>query len=101
MIHQHHPVPLWEERAEVRSCWMCGTHLPADQMVADGTSACTDIRWYCRDAFACTKRWTSRSATSPAIRRATAESSKVPDEVPDKAPDTETADADVAEAVPA
>jgi hypothetical protein len=78
MIHQHRTVPLGGEQAEIRSCWMCGIRLPVDQMLADGTSACLDLRWYCRDTFGCTKRWTSRSATLVAIRQATAETSKAP-----------------------
>jgi len=43
----------------VRSCWMCGIRLSTDQMVADGGSACADIRWYCLDRQGCTERWTS------------------------------------------
>jgi hypothetical protein len=31
-------------------------------MVADGGSACADIRWYCRDMRACTERWTAHPA---------------------------------------
>jgi hypothetical protein len=46
-------------RAAVVSCWLCGTHLQKQQMVPDGSSACTDIRWYCKDTPACTERWTS------------------------------------------
>jgi hypothetical protein len=45
--------------ATVRSCWMCGIRLSTDQMVADGGSACADIRWYCLDSRGCTERWTS------------------------------------------
>lgn len=50
--------------AVVKSCWMCGVRLSAGQMMADGTSACTDIRWYCLDTRGCTERWTTRSAMS-------------------------------------
>lgn len=46
-------------RAAVVSCWLCGTRLQHNQMVADGGSACSDIRWYCRDTRACTERWTT------------------------------------------
>ena len=46
-------------RATVVSCWMCGIGLQQHQMVPDGGSACSDIRWYCRDTRACTERWTS------------------------------------------
>jgi hypothetical protein len=54
--------------AAVESCWMCGTRLPADQLVADGGSACSDIRWYCRDTRTCTERWTSRTGRSASLR---------------------------------
>jgi hypothetical protein len=117
MIHQHRPVPLWGARAEIRSCWMCGIRLPADQMVSDGSSACPDLRWYCRDMFGCTKRWTSRPAASVAVRQATAEASKAPGKELAKASGKElakasgketatasgkeAADADVAQRVPA
>jgi hypothetical protein len=47
---------------------MCGIRLPAHQMVADGGSACLDVRWYCRDTWGCTRRWTSHSARLAAIR---------------------------------
>ena len=77
MIDQQHSAPFWGEPAPVRSCWMCGIRLSADQMVADGGSACTDLRWYCRDTRGCTERWTSRSATLAAIGQGTAETPKV------------------------
>lgn len=48
--------------AVVNCCWMCGVRLSAGQMVADGTSACADVRWYCLDTRGCTERWTTRSA---------------------------------------
>ena len=54
--------PLPAPSATVRSCWICGIRLPAEQMVADGGSACADIRWYCRDMRGCTERWTSHPA---------------------------------------
>jgi hypothetical protein len=60
--------PLEGESSPVRSCWMCGIRLPAHQMVADGGSACLDVRWYCRDTWGCTRRWTSHSARLAAIR---------------------------------
>lgn len=47
----------------VQSCWLCGTRLPAREMVADGGSACADVRWYCADTRRCTERWTSRWST--------------------------------------
>jgi hypothetical protein len=93
MIHQQRPVSLWGERAGIKSCWMCGIRLPADQMVADGGSACLDLRWYCRDTLGCTERWTSRSVGSAAIRQATAETPT--------APGKQATGAGVAQAVPA
>jgi hypothetical protein len=62
------PAALEGESSPVRSCWMCGIRLPAHQMVADGGSACLDVRWYCRDTWGCTRRWTSHSARLAAIR---------------------------------
>lgn len=47
----------------VQSCWLCGTRLPAREMVADGGNACADLRWYCADTRRCTERWTSRWST--------------------------------------
>ncbi len=44
---------------EVAQCSMCGITLPLGLMVPDGGQACADIRWYCKDAMACTKRWTT------------------------------------------
>lgn len=54
--------PLSAAPAAIRSCWICGIRLPAEQMVADGGSACADVRWYCRDMRGCTERWTSHPA---------------------------------------
>jgi hypothetical protein len=42
------------------SCWLCGIRLRVDQLVPDGGSACSDVRWYCRDLTGCTQRWTAR-----------------------------------------
>ena len=28
-------------------------------LVPDGGQACADVRWYCKDAQACTERWTA------------------------------------------
>jgi hypothetical protein len=67
-------------RADVVSCWMCGIRLHSSEMMPDGGDWCDDTRWYCRDAEACTQRWTtSRRAlwangeepqeTAPATRR--------------------------------
>jgi hypothetical protein len=40
-------------------CSLCGIALPTGLMVPDGGQACADIRWYCKDAEACTERWTA------------------------------------------
>lgn len=66
--------------AQVRSCWMCGIRLPASQMMADGGSACHDVRWYCRDTWGCTRRWTSRPARPAANRLGAAEPAETPGE---------------------
>ena len=68
MTSRQPSAPLDGESSPVRSCWMCGIRLPAHQMVADGGSACLDVRWYCRDTWGCTRRWTSHSARLAAIR---------------------------------
>ena len=69
MTNREDPALFGAASAQVRSCWMCGIRLPASQMVADGGSACHDVRWYCRDTWGCTRRWTSHSARLTAIRR--------------------------------
>ena len=46
-------------RAGVVSCWMCGIRLHSSKMMPDGGDWCDDTRWYCRDAEACTQRWTT------------------------------------------
>ncbi len=52
---QHNrPRPL-----EVAQCSLCGIALPLGLLVPDGGQACVDIRWYCKDAMSCTKRWTT------------------------------------------
>jgi len=68
VITNRQPSSLEGESSPVRSCWMCGIRLPAHQMVADGGSACLDVRWYCRDTWGCTQRWTSHPARLTAIR---------------------------------
>jgi len=57
----------------VETCWLCGTRQPADHMVPDGGSACTNVRWYCVDTRGCTERWTARWARPSSIRQGTAE----------------------------
>lgn len=81
-------VQYWAGRANAKACWMCGIRLPADQMVPDGGSACLDLRWYCRDVWACTERWTWRFARSAATVEGTAEAPQAPGEEP---ADTEAA----------
>jgi hypothetical protein len=67
MSHQQFPTPVRDQASAVRSCWMCGIHVSAQYMVADGGSACADVRWYCLDTRACTERWTSRRGGPAAI----------------------------------
>jgi hypothetical protein len=38
---------------------LCGIALPLGLLVPDGGQACADIRWYCKDAISCAKRWTT------------------------------------------
>jgi hypothetical protein len=59
----------WIRQANNESCWMCGIRLRADQMVADGGSACSDVRWYCLDTRGCTQRWTTRLSAVPSPAR--------------------------------
>jgi len=53
-------------------CWLCGIRLPAEHMMADGGSACADVRWYCLDKRACTERWTARGASTADFRMSAA-----------------------------
>ena len=82
MTARPHPDPLGGGSAQVKSCWMCGIRLPAGQMMPDGGSACPDVRWYCRDTWGCTKRWTSRSGRLTAVRPEVAEQPQAPAERP-------------------
>lgn len=70
----------WTRQARAKPCWLCGIRLPAEQMVADGGSACPDLRWYCQDTRACTQRWTSRTARPAAIGERTAGTRATPGE---------------------
>jgi hypothetical protein len=58
---------------EVAPCSMCGIARPLGLLVPDGGQACTDIRWYCKDAKSCTERWTTarppRLAQMPALEQ--------------------------------
>ena len=93
---QRRPAPSWGEPAASKSCWMCNIRLPADQMVADGGSACLDLRWYCRDIRACTERWNSRPAKVAALHQAMAEKR----EARGKARGKQATDTNVARPVP-
>jgi hypothetical protein len=73
-------VQYWAQQANIKSCWMCGIRLPAHQMVADGGSACPDLRWYCLDTRACTERWTSRLARLATTGEGTAGTPRTPGE---------------------
>ena len=53
-------------RASVISCWMYGIRLHSSKMMPDGGHWCDDTRWYCRDAKACTRRWTTSRRVLPA-----------------------------------
>ena len=50
---------------EVAECSMCGVTLPLGLLVPDGSPACADIRWYCKDVKSCTERWTMAVAQRP------------------------------------
>jgi hypothetical protein len=60
------------------ACWLCGIRLGTSQLVADGSSACADVRWYCQDAAACTARWTSASAARTGTHEDRAQGSQLP-----------------------
>lgn len=60
MTDEETPQAGWARQPIVESCWMCEIRLPVDQLMADGGSACSDVRWYCRDTPRCTQRWTTR-----------------------------------------
>jgi hypothetical protein len=47
---------------EVAECSMCGVSHPLGLLVPDGSPACADIRWYCKDVKSCTERWTTALA---------------------------------------
>ena len=67
-------------RAGVVSCWLCGIRLHSSQMMPDGGDWCADIRWYCRDAEACTQRWTASR------RVLSADGEEAPETAPDTGP---------------
>jgi len=73
---------------EVAQCALCGIARPLGLLVPDGSQACADIRWYCKDAKSCTERWTAarpprRVPTPLAAGTAVAEAGEpAPDTVP-------------------
>ena len=52
----------------VAECTMCGVTRPLGLLVPDGSTACADIRWYCKDVKSCTERWTTAVAPKSAYR---------------------------------
>jgi hypothetical protein len=53
-LGDNRPRPL-----EAAVCSLCGVARPLGLLVADGSLACTDIHWYCKDVKSCTERWTA------------------------------------------
>jgi hypothetical protein len=54
---------------EVAVCSMCGVTHPLGLLIPDGSAACADIRWYCKDVKSCTERWTAALPQGPAASR--------------------------------
>jgi hypothetical protein len=73
------PSALGNRALQVAKCSLCGLERPVGLMVPDGGEACTDLRWYCKDAKSCTQRWTSR------LRESEAESAPAPEPTASKA----------------
>jgi hypothetical protein len=67
-------------------CSLCGIALPTGLMVPDGGQACADIRWYCKDAKACTERWTANLPRHPHIAPTSASSAPQASLAPATAP---------------
>jgi hypothetical protein len=44
---------------DVAVCSLCGVARPLGLLVPDGSPACTDNHWYCKDVKSCTERWTT------------------------------------------
>jgi hypothetical protein len=72
MASSRQPDLAYERHDRIERCWLCGIALPAAQLVPDGGSGCADVRWYCRDMRACTRRWTSTARPSAASPGSTA-----------------------------
>jgi hypothetical protein len=73
---------------EAAQCSLCGIARPLGLLVPDGGQACSDIRWYCKDARSCTERWTTARPGAPAPTRAVPDRAFTGDveEAPDEAP---------------
>jgi hypothetical protein len=78
MTDQQGLVPAPRDAARATTCWMCGIRLDPGQMMADGGSACADLRCYCLDIRGCTERWTSRSAEPTDLGQEAAETAEGP-----------------------
>jgi hypothetical protein len=82
-------------------CSLCGIALPTGLLVPDGGRACADVRWYCKDAKACTERWTSNlprhphiAPTSPSLAPSTLPASPLEAARPPRRPGPEPVPAD-------
>ena len=53
---------------DVAECSLCGVAHPLGLLVPDGSAACTDVRWYCKDVKSCTERWTTAGPRRPSLR---------------------------------
>jgi hypothetical protein len=84
---RNRPRPL-----EVARCSLCGIALPLGLLVPDGGQACADIRWYCKDAVSCAKRWTT--ANPPARAHVPAAPDDTSRDAGKAAPDKAPAEAD-------
>jgi hypothetical protein len=83
MTERQSLIPAPPGAVSVTTCWMCGIRLSPGYMVADGGSACADVRWYCLDVRGCTERWTARLAGSADLGDGTGEASSGAVPVPD------------------
>jgi hypothetical protein len=81
MAEQKHMSLTRSRPPAVEACWLCGIHLPAGQMMADGSSASIAVRWYCLDVRGCTERWTTRRSRPAGLRGAGASAPRAAAEV--------------------
>jgi hypothetical protein len=72
MADQERLIPAQVGPTTIKSCWICGIRLPVERMIADGGSACADVRWYCRDMRACTERWTTHPSGAAEVQHGAA-----------------------------